>query len=188
MTELRIIRDGGNISRFHTRKMIQRQDVAQHSFNAAFIAESISHKTEGADDHKVVMHMLLHDIPELWIGDTPGHIKAQNPGLKANLDEVERRAAYQNFAYRHLMVMYHLNEREELICKFADLAECAFKAIEEMEMGNTDAKAIVDSCIDGMVSALEGAVDTKDPGMSFEMATLVRNVIDANEKFKGEDK
>lgn len=178
MTKLRDIRDGGNIRRFHTRKMVRDQDVAQHSFNAALIAERISHQTENSDDHRVVMHMLLHDIPELWIGDTPGHIKAGNPELKEALNKAEKDSAYKNFSYRHLMAMYHLNDHEGAICRFSDLCECAFRAIEDIEMGNKSSKEVVDSCTTGMTSVLEEVSDIRDPCIAFEMASLLKEVVD----------
>lgn len=186
MTELRTIREGGNIQRFHTRKMIQRQDVAQHSFNAALIAESIAKDSNEADTHRVVMHMLLHDIPELGIGDTPGHIKAHCPQLKAELDDVEVEWAEDHFSERHLEFMYGINPTEAIICKFADLAECALMGIEEMEMGNKGMAVVVDSCIEGMMSVHKTAsTPGSDAPTVFNISKLLSEIIDKFDELGG---
>lgn len=136
MKWLRTVRQGGNVVRFHTRKMVMQQDVAQHSFNAAFIAEEIASRVEEIDAHMVMMHMLLHDIPEQEIGDTPGHIKAGNPELKAALDDAEDDWWVDNVPVRFNKYRNGLTEDEELVCKFADVLECCYTSIEEILRGN----------------------------------------------------
>lgn len=150
MDLLRITRNGGDVERFHSSNMVKSQDVAQHSYNAAFIAEYLA-EAAGimADNHKVVMHMLIHDIPEQAIGDTPGWAKVGSSKLKEALDEVEYEWCQENLCQRHHRFMYDLNWTEQAICKFSDLAECAHKLVQEVKMGNRtrsdDAVSLVSS-------------------------------------------
>lgn len=141
-----MIRKGGNIIRFHCSKMNTPQDVAQHSFNAALMAEELAHHIDGVDPHTVVMHMLLHDIPEQHIGDSPGFAKSKYPKLKKALDDIEEKWVEDTFIQRHQDAFLKLNSAEARLCRFVDLIECALKGLEEHAYGGKDGAAIFYNC------------------------------------------
>lgn len=155
MDWIRNIRKGGDIQRYHTTPMVKAQDVAQHSFNAALMAEWLAVSvnsnrstlaSKSLDVHKVVMHMLLHDIPEQAIGDVPGWVKWSSPDIKKALDEEEFDWCAKNMSQQRAWYMYGLTSEEALLVKFIDLAECCYKIAQDVRMGNSDRKDDVLTC------------------------------------------
>lgn len=176
MDWLRNVRKGGDIQRYHTTPMVKTQDVAQHSFNAALMAEwlvtSIKSKLSHVDlididTHKIVMHMLIHDVPEVAIGDVPGWVKANSPDIKNALDAEEVRWCHQHMPERHFNYMFNLTDEEVRVAKFIDLAECCYKLIQDVKLGNSVRKDDVIKCLNVLAGWRDEWYDEINIGHTF---------------------
>lgn len=168
MSNLKIInaiRNGGNVERFHTTKMICRQNVAQHSFNAALLGHHIACvylnglPSANVDPNTISLHMLLHDISEQATGDVPSYTKKHYPSLKAILDNAEQAWAKNNLS-ADMAYGYdkdNLTIEERIICKFVDQYECAMTCLEEIAMGNSGFTEIYGRCVTGALFTMEMA-------------------------------
>lgn len=164
---------GGNVKRFHTFRMNQDQDVAQHSFNAALIAAFIAEKvnvdnSRDGDDkfcnpHKVMTHMLFHDIAEQWTGDVPSIIKTRYPEIGDTFNKIESdlatgRLGFSSF-YRDSQ---HLNVDEKCIVKFVDQLEAFITCKNEQMMGNIKLGLIADKIMERLVEISHNStIETK---------------------------
>jgi len=150
------IRDGGNVQRYHTKNLLKPQDVAQHSFNCALLADYFGTiiGLDTIERHEVVMHMLLHDIPELGIGDTPYYVKQGFPEIDVALHEAEIDWCEDHMSRtnRDYMTMNGFCLEQKALCKFIDRYEALGKVTEEINMGNTSLRStgykIFKSCMD----------------------------------------
>lgn len=142
-----ILRDGGNVQRFHTTNLIKSQDVAQHSFSCALLAEHLAHYIDDVDPAKVMLHMLVHDIPETAIGDMPWKVKRDNKELYAELNKAERKWSFNNLPTHIYDNLYYegFTENEKALCKFVDQFEALLKAKEEIEMGNRTLEFVLEA-------------------------------------------
>jgi len=141
------VRDGGNVQRYHTKNLIKPQDVAQHSFNCALIVDHFG-ELIGLNEferYETVMHMLLHDVPEQAIGDTPYYTKVQHNNIKAGLDaaELEWCRGHLPKRYFDLTTMANFSEKQKVLCKFVDSYEAMCKVDEEVAaMGNNSLRTL----------------------------------------------
>lgn len=131
------VRSGGAVNRWHTQPITESQDNAQHSFNAAIMADMIARNHKEADNLKVLRYMLIHDVPEIGIGDVPYPTKRENPALRAELKAAELKWCSENLAppYKELMTQ-GLNDCERQICELCDQLEALFKVLEDYMKGN----------------------------------------------------
>lgn len=134
---LAFIRQGSEVERFHTKRMIQRNDVGHHSFHVAWLAyllalgDAGSWKENNADPHKVVMAALAHDLAESITGDMPGDFKRE-AGIRDQFSAYER----ERFWEVGLEFEEGLTEAERRCLKFADMLEGAFFCVSEASLGN----------------------------------------------------
>lgn len=71
------LREGGNVRRCHTMPHLGEYTVGKHSYDAACLVLAL-HPEPSAELLKAVM---LHDVPERWLGDLPAPAKWYAPGL-----------------------------------------------------------------------------------------------------------
>jgi 5'-deoxynucleotidase YfbR-like HD superfamily hydrolase len=144
MLDFDIIRDGGNVQRFHTTPTVKSQDVAQHSFNCALIIDSIltdfKPSISVSERHAAVMYMLLHDLPEQGIGDVPGPAKTGELGQALGVVEASWVTKNMDAYYADMFYKCGISADVAFLCKFVDNLECLLKCQEEVEMGNTKFK------------------------------------------------
>src|SRR5690554_6050531 len=140
------VRDGGNVQRYHTKNLIKLQDVAQHSFNCALIVDHFGELIDlnEQERYEVLLYMLLHDIPEQAIGDTPYCIKTKSQGISDELDKEEEQWCIDNMPSRYYYIMYadKLSEKQRVLCKFVDSYEALMKVNEEIRMGNNTVRSL----------------------------------------------
>lgn len=130
------VRNAGDVIRYHTRKVINRQDVANHTWNVMRIYT----ERYGIPRAEVYAHILYHDVAEVITGDIPFQIKRNMPQMKQASDAAEEYAMWK------LGIDYSkLTEQEAHQVKVCDLVEMHEYARAEIAHGNTMAWDIVDN-------------------------------------------
>lgn len=138
IVEAKLYRDAGAVDRYHVKRTIRRQSVGEHSFGVLMLIKQVL-ETGYLPQYRetlVYNHVLHHDLPELFTGDTPGPVKRANVALGLALQRVEEELAP---LYRE----YCLNSEEGALVKWADRMELVLWCLEEVRMGNSFAEEIV---------------------------------------------
>ena len=78
-------RMAGEIARYHTELTLRPQSVASHSWNVARILLAVWPETP----RHLLVEALMHDVGEVFAGDSPSPAKWAHPPLKLAVDEVE---------------------------------------------------------------------------------------------------
>jgi len=125
-----MFRTGNAVKRYHTANLIVGETVGHHSANVALLCTVLADKATSVN---LLMAALKHDLAEQFTGDVPAPTKWNHPKLKVLLDEIED-------AYVH---MPNLTQWETRVLKQADMLDLCFKAMEEVQMGNSPMKAIL---------------------------------------------
>lgn len=131
LTEAKLYRDAGAVTRYHAKRTLRTQTVADHTFGMLMLVKQVTNLTWPPHQmrrlYEAVMH---HDLPELFTGDVPAPIKRAHPELGPLMDSIEEGLAplYQDFA---------LSEEEACLLKWADRMELVLWCLEEYRMGNT---------------------------------------------------
>lgn len=104
-----------SIRRWHMIDTSRPQSIAEHSANVALLAYYIAHTC--ADQHfgpagHVLLPALVHDLPEVFMGDIPTHTKKHLKGI----DELEERLTPPEFKYE-------APDHHHLLIKLCDLAD-----------------------------------------------------------------
>lgn len=116
---------------------IQKQSVAEHSFNVAIIAPRIAINHFGVSQrdfetlYRITRYALLHDQYEAFTGDIPSPAKAAL-GIKENPSEFDTRVNEYEPA----------SELIERVVKVADYIDAILFLSREMEMGNGSVRLI----------------------------------------------
>lgn len=120
------------VKRFHTLPFIGEQTIADHSWGVAVI---VAHLAQGRDPSRVlamVLEALYHDVPERWVGDTPGDIKATDRAIHDALGDAERRVVDTLFGGP-----IPLTPEEAATVKMADSLDLIWVAGRQGMLGNT---------------------------------------------------
>jgi len=74
---LRDVMRSGEVTRWHIVQTHRHQSVAEHSFLVAMIAMRLCDvlDVDSSVRHDVLQHALMHDMPEVYMGDLPTPIK-----------------------------------------------------------------------------------------------------------------
>ena len=130
---LSILYRAGDVQRFHTCNMVKRQNVAQHTYGALLWAMEICECLHLMPEERTAIYerLLIHDAPELEMGDVPANIKHDNPTIEAFY------AAYERNFYRRLdLEPPFLGELGEAIVRACDLFDLCSTCVREKTMGN----------------------------------------------------
>lgn len=144
INRIKTYRRGLKVERLHTVPHITGYCNGSHSSNAALIAYDLCEQNN-VKSESIVHYMLLHDVAEGYTGDIPANVKMENPELKAQLEQVERKWEEQ-----HLPHMPDLSVSEKAIAKVADLAELGMYCLEEMSLGNKNITFVLVNVVDYM--------------------------------------
>ena len=129
------------VKRFHGRKTLQTQTIADHSGRAAQLAFFLG--LEFYEDYtkanEVAVFALWHDFPESLLEcDMPSHVKSMGdigPALKeAEQLFVER--MFPDDEYLQNLMMEVVSSDNFNLMKLADLLDCGFFIKEEVDLGN----------------------------------------------------
>lgn len=133
----------GEIIRYNNRPKIKHENVAEHSFYVASTVLKICKIFGLSEDikHKALELAIVHDIPELLVGDIPYDTKVNNPELAkyvalAEVSELEKHLPEFSDSYKEF-----LKEEEEetvvyLVVKLADIVSVLQYSNMEIDLGN----------------------------------------------------
>lgn len=129
---LAFIRQGSEVERFHTKRMIQRNDVGHHSFHVAWLAWLMGAPLFKASEMlNLIEAALAHDLAEHITGDMPGDFKREM-GIREMFGDYEA----ERFRSVNLDFEDTLEVSAKRILKLADMMEGAFFCISEASLGN----------------------------------------------------
>lgn len=131
LVEAQLYRDAGAIKRYHVKRTLRQQTVAEHTFGVLMLVKQVAVMSLSHQDLVAVYETIMHhDLPELFTGDVPAPIKRAHPELGPLLDRIESELhpLYQDYQLEPHMVS---------LCKWADRMELVLWCLEEVRMGNT---------------------------------------------------
>jgi len=126
-------RRGGAVIRMHTENTLQKYNNAIHTFNAIFIAKEIARELN-TEDQLIVDYLLIHDLPEEWVGDCPapvkrfGNVSQEYRSLEASW--------HAQHVPEHFAQASMLSPVDYAIAKSADYLELVHFCVTEIELGN----------------------------------------------------
>ena len=123
-----MIRSAGRVRRYHTIEHVARsQNIADHSWQVAQIILCIDPDCR----KELLVAALDHDTGECYTGDVPAPFKWDNPGLKAELKNLETEHMHKMGIEGH-----PLDGHEKNVLRWADIMECMMFSWEEVALGN----------------------------------------------------
>lgn len=125
------LRAGGQVTRYHTVRVNQRENNATHSHGVALLILAFWPDAT----RRLLMAALLHDLQELDTGDMPHTVKRNNSALNDALIVAEEHAA-KRLGIHEVMQIITDDERAKL--KVADVADAWHYGYEEYRSGNID--------------------------------------------------
>lgn len=126
--KLAFIMAGGAVQRFHTRRSIHPQSVAEHSFGVAWLVWLLA---GGRPSTALLMAALGHDLAEHVTGDLPAPAK-RAMDLGATFDQYERIAMAEVGIH-----LSSLTDEEARVLKLADTLDLLLYCHRELSMGNS---------------------------------------------------
>lgn len=121
------LRNGGSVRRWHTKRTIRDQTVAEHTCGVLMLVTELF-PMASAHLYRAV---LMHDMAEVFTGDIPAPAKWASPELDLALQKLET-----DFHQRTKTQVF-LDDSEVHILKWCDMMELVLWCREEMMMGNT---------------------------------------------------
>lgn len=133
---LRSTRLAGGIKRYHTWPVVQKQTVAEHTWQVLRIWWEIW----GPMGPAVSSYLIWHDAGEGVPGDLPFPVKRNNPSLALEVHALEVEAI-ANMGID--LIGLHLTDTELVQAKLCDLIEMHEFGMMEGALGNTFAEPII---------------------------------------------
>ena len=158
----------GQTARYHTEVLLKPQDVAQHSYNMAWLLWKLADEAPSAN---LLMAALAHDGAERWLGDMPAptktHLGLELEFARLESTELERRVGF---------VWPSLTLREQILLSLADKLEGLLFCWREVRMGNNPLR----ECARNYVALVEEYLhDAKlDPAVRGDLSQLLKEIED----------
>lgn len=129
LVEAQLYRDAGAVKRYHVKRTLRQQTVAEHTFGMLMLVKQVAPHLDKSMLYTAILH---HDLPELMTGDVPAPIKRAHPELGPLMNSIEE----------ELVPLYNpacegLTHEEQSLLKWADRMELVLWCLEEYRMGNT---------------------------------------------------
>lgn len=140
------LREAANVRRSHTLRQLQPYTLAQHSFGLLLILSAIYEKIDASMPYAIVRAAMYHDLSEKFTGDMPATAKWHDEGLKNELSRVSTAYEIEND------LRGYLPSSHARLLSWCDLFEFACNQMEELRLGNTYARAYVQTSIDNLQS------------------------------------
>lgn len=124
--------------RYNCRKRIVDEDLAQHSFFVAMFCLRILSQIPATDKmyKNILSFAILHDAPELLMGDFPHTLKLAYPEIAKALEGVEKDYYKDNWP-DYVEMFNSLTELEQEIITLADAYSVAQYTENEIVLGNS---------------------------------------------------
>lgn len=129
-------RFAGRVERYHTWPVLKGQNTGEHTWQVMRIWWQVFGPLTSEESTAVIWH----DGGELYTGDLPGMVKADEPSLKPLLDRIEKRAVE---AMSGPPFSFDPLERTKLRLKACDLLDVLEFGLTETLQGNRLAEPIV---------------------------------------------
>lgn len=144
-------RQAGVINRFHSKRLLFPQTIAEHCYHVATLAMELSQNVEEINRERILLYSINHDSAEVFTSDVSGACKAAYPELKKTLDEIEKTWIKENCPQYIQDSFIYLNQKEKLIVKIADLTDGLYTSLVEMRMGNETLKPAIEQIWNALV-------------------------------------
>ncbi len=137
INQIKALLEAGQVERLHATPHHRPYNVATHSWN---MAAMLCQLHPNPSSH-LIKAVLFHDVAERYVGDMPSPGKWWiSPAIGQILQKVEEEI-------QHLLgVSFELTERDRDWLKALDLVELFYFCCEEMAMGNSHVKSIIETC------------------------------------------
>ena len=153
----------GEIIRYNNRRKIRKENVAEHSFYVATNVIRICARFNIPENIKLrcLELAIVHDIPEIFLGDVNYLVKRDNPNIAEALEKAELEALKKHMpeffdAYLELTLKEKENSLEARIVKLADAISVLQYCTNEQLLGNTSIhindilENAIERCLDGI--------------------------------------
>ena len=134
-TTLQFILDGAAVRRFHTKSVISTETVGHHSHGVAMVTLLLDPQAS----RSLLMAALFHDLSEHVTGDIPSPAKREY-GITSQISDLENKLMFEAG-----IQFPDLNERDRRTLKLADIAHGALFCVQEINMGNSQMHAILNT-------------------------------------------
>ncbi len=151
------IRRGGQVTRYHTHRLIEPPSNAEHMWNVAMLCWQLDPEL----DRETLLCALLHDVAEYDTGDMPAFVKRSNAVLREELARVESTA----LARMGLEWVEAGDDAMHALIKVADYLDNVLTALDERRRGNTYVDTIFHRGVTVALRKIEGAA----AGVDFEV-------------------
>lgn len=145
-------RMAGEVARYHTEVTLRPQSVASHSWNVARILLAVWPETP----RHLLVEALMHDVGEVFAGDSPSPAKWAHPPLKLAVDEVEDTTRLAMVLGWGVPPHSCLTLFEDAVLKLVDLMEAWEYCLCEVSCGNRHARVLVSRCEETLREATTG--------------------------------
>jgi len=133
----------GQIIRYNNRPKIKEENVAEHTFYVSSTILKIAQMFNLPDEikYKALEFAVVHDIPEIFVGDIPFDTKVNNPRLAEEVEKAEIRTLEINMpeyleSYKEFVQAEKDVTLPYLVTKLADTVSVLQYSNLEIELGN----------------------------------------------------
>lgn len=128
--QVKFITAGGEVTRYHTVRVLQQETVGHHSFGVAMYCYLM-----GSPSANLLMAALTHDLAEHITGDCPAPAKREL-GIGEAMNALEDRIL------RDIGLEFPLTDAERRTLKLADIFQGMSFCTRELQLGNQNIRPI----------------------------------------------
>lgn len=174
----------GEIVRYNNRPKIKTENVAEHTFYVASTVLKLCtiFNLNESIKNKALEFAIVHDIPEILIGDVPYDTKVNNPLLREEIEKAEIKSLSDHMpeyldSYSKFIEEEKLETTAYLVTKLADTISVLQYSNRELDLGNnteqmkninSDSKGRIQKLINKLRDSIEEFEIKKNINLSFE--------------------
>lgn len=174
----------GEIVRYNNRPKIKTENVAEHTFYVASTVLKLCtiFNLNESIKNKALEFAIVHDIPEILIGDVPYDTKVNNPLLREEIEKAEIKSLSDHMpeyldSYSKFIEEEKIETTAYLVTKLADTISVLQYSNRELDLGNnteqmrninSDSKERIQKLINKLRDSIEEFEIKKHINLSFE--------------------
>lgn len=139
------------VTRFHAVPGVAPQTIAHHSWGVALLCQHLYPECR----KEVILEALLHDCPELIIGDLPATVKWASDTLKEELDRMEDKVK------EDWGINVELTSEEKFMIKVCDVLDGMTYCLRRQHYGDIGAKDMFYRWSNYFLKSLAYKINTK---------------------------